>query len=465
MGGLPKRQTLLTEHNLDTSKSLLVDAGSLLFKKPSYPAGRDIEQVKITASALVDAYNIMGYDAVGVSANDLAAGVDFLLSMDNKSDFIWLSANLVHQKTKKPLLHPYIIKDKAGLRIAIIGLTGNDGNTNLQENSGATILSWEEVLPELLDTLQPQSDIIILLSSESKKDNELISQKFSQINILLETGKRPHNSSGKIINNTLFSQTDKQGKYLGKLQITWHADRTWKEPKKPSHIQERQELDRINWQLKRLIAKGDPEKRYQDKPANLRAYHKLIDSQKSLEEKISLLSEKEDDKVIGQSTFKNDFLELEPTVADDPTIAELVMKTKRSVNALGKKKTTKTSLPGYVGSKSCLQCHDDIGAAWQQSNHAHAYQTLVKKEQQYNTNCLPCHVTGVSMQEKNKSLSIPRELVNVGCESCHGAGKKHAKNPQQWHLSPAPAASLCLQCHSADHDDDFDYERDIKLVH
>ncbi len=465
MGGLPKRQTLLKKHNIDTSKSLLVDAGSLLFEKTFYPAGQAIEQVKITASGLVDAYNIMGYDAVGISTKDLAAGVDFLLSMNNKSNFSWLSANLVDKQTNEPLFTPFIIKNKAGLRIAIIGLTGDDSNENKEKNSELSILSWEKVLPKLVNTLQSQSDIIILLSSESKEKNKQISETFDQINIILETGKKPHNYLGEIINNTLFSQTDKQGKYLGKLQISWHADHTWKKTTEVSYIKEKQQLDRVNWQLKRLRAKGDPEKRYKDKPANLRAYHKLVANQKDLEERIHILSEQEVKTVTGQSTFKNDFLELELEVADDPIIAELVMKTKKSVNALGKKRKTKKIITGYAGSKSCLQCHEDIGAAWQQSNHAHAYQTLVNKEQQYNTNCLPCHITGVSMNEKDNSLSIPQELFNVGCESCHGAGEKHTKDPQQWHLSPAPAASLCLQCHSADHDDDFDYERDKKLVH
>ena len=465
MGGLPKRQTLLNKHNLDPSQSLLIDAGSLLFEKTSYPAGRAIEQVKITASGLVESYNIMGYDAVGVSAKDLAAGVDFLLSLARKSDFSWLSANLVHQQTQKPLFTPFIIKNKSGLRVAIIGITGKDSNTTLENNNELTILSWEKVLPTLLETLHPQSDIIILLSSENKEENKRISQKFDQINIILETAQRPHNASGEIINNTLFVQTDKQGKYLGKLEIAWHADHTWQVTTEAFDIKEKQELDRVNWQLKRLRAKGDPELRYKDKPANLRAYHKLVASQKTLEEKIALLAEKEDDTVRGLSTFTNNFLELEVDVADDPTIAKLVIATKRSVNALGKKRKTKTRLAGYAGSKSCLQCHETIGAAWQQSPHAHAYQTLVKKEQQYNSNCLPCHITGISMQEKDKSLTIPQELYNVGCESCHGGGEKHAKDPQKWPLTPTPTASLCLQCHSTDHDDDFDYERDRKLVH
>ncbi|MCB2181488.1 MAG: hypothetical protein KQH63_05655 [Desulfobulbaceae bacterium] len=413
---------------------------------------------------IVSAFNAMGYDAVGISRLDLAAGVDFLLEQKERSHFPWLSANLVNSETGKPLFDPYIIIKKSGLRIAVIGITGLEEHAALPGTTRVTTLSWKKILLPLVNELRSKSDLVVLLSSLSPGDNQEISNQFPTLHILIQSGGRPRNIIPRLINNTLVCQTDRQGKYLGKLSVHWQESGQWQEPDNNQLLVKKQEYDRITWQLKRLRKKGDPEIIYQDRPANLKAYRNLKARYEELENEIHTLQAQNRNQS-DKATFENTFLELAPEVADDTRLAAITQDTKKKINAIGRNKKTMEMLPGYAGSAVCALCHKDIADKWSTTGHAHAYQTLALKKQHFNSNCLPCHVTGISMQNKNDSLSLHKLLYNVGCESCHGPGKKHAETPEKTGINAEPDASVCLQCHIPEHDDGFDFELDRMKIH
>ncbi|RJX24842.1 MAG: hypothetical protein C4531_18065 [Desulfurivibrio sp.] len=414
---------------------------------------------------MVDAYNLLGYDAVGVSRTDLAGGMDFLKQLQKKANFTWLSANLVDKKNT-PLFTPFIIRKKAGLRIAILGLTGSGAANEPQERENYLILSWQDLLPETMKEIRKQADLVILLSSLSPLENELISQQFHDIHIIIQAGMYSHNQNPVLANNTLICQAEKQGKYIGQLRINWHKTGRWTDETTDATFSKKQELERLTWQIKKLESQGNPEIVFADTPATLQGYHKLVERRKAVEKEITDLRPN-----MGQrqqsSTFNNTFLAIAPNLDDDPDMEKIIDKTRAEINALGRSGSSNGTLSDYVGSEACMKCHHEIGERWQQTRHAHAYETLVRKEQQFNLKCLPCHVTGVSILDKNPSaaLSLPDSLHNVGCETCHGPGMAHSVNPDEAKLHDSPDAYICLQCHSSEHDGAFNFEQDKKLVH
>jgi len=446
--------------------ALFLDAGALLFDKSILPPGRHLNLAQINAEGIVEAYNVLGYEAVGISRIDLAAGVDFLMGLQKKSNFTWLSANLVDGKNSRPLFSPFIIKKKTGLRIAVLGLTGSGAANEPQERKNYLILPWQDLLPKFMEEISSQADFVILLSSLSPLENEQISQQFPNINIIIQAGMYSHNQNPVLANNTLICQTEKQGKYIGQLRINWKKNGTWTDEATDAILRKRQELDRLVWQIKMVENQGDPQIVHKDSPATLQSYYKLVERMKTVEKEISDAQQKVNQPQ-ENSTFNNTFLALTSTLADDPAIEEIINKTRTKINAFGRSSGNDITMSDYVGSQACMKCHDEIGERWQLTPHAHAYETLAQKNQQFNLKCLPCHVTGVSILDKEPSLalSLPDSLRNVGCETCHGPGMAHTVNPEEEKLNDSPDAYLCLQCHSTEHDDAFHFEQDKKLVH
>jgi hypothetical protein len=95
-------------------------------------------------------------------------------------------------------------------------------------------------------------------------------------------------------------------------------------------------------------------------------------------------------------------------------------------------------MPTYIGTKACTKCHDDAYDVWKASKHSHAYQTLVDAKhpslRQYDGECIVCHTVGFGYKTGFANETATPNLKDVGCESCHGPGSLHAKNPdnQVW---------------------------------
>ncbi|MDH4281078.1 MAG: multiheme c-type cytochrome [Myxococcales bacterium] len=118
----------------------------------------------------------------------------------------------------------------------------------------------------------------------------------------------------------------------------------------------------------------------------------------------------------------------------------------------------------YVGSAACSGCHQAAYAWWRSHAHGHAYLTLQERNKEFNLDCVGCHVTGYGKPGGSTvTHNLNGALVNVGCESCHGPGAAHAKNPEVGILRNTPE-STCMTCHNTQHSDLFDYAAYLKTI-
>lgn len=113
--------------------------------------------------------------------------------------------------------------------------------------------------------------------------------------------------------------------------------------------------------------------------------------------------------------------------------------------------------PEYAGSRACISCHAEAGEAWLKSRHSEALKTLEAESSDRDPDCTGCHVVGLSSEKGFKSREATPDLADVGCESCHGAGKKHAVQPFT-HKMPKVGEKSCQQCHVPDHSPGFDFK-------
>lgn len=121
-------------------------------------------------------------------------------------------------------------------------------------------------------------------------------------------------------------------------------------------------------------------------------------------------------------------------------------------------KLPRPSTETFAGSATCAPCHPKAAKAWRDSTHSVALRSLAKTGQDRDPDCVSCHVVGLDSTHGFRDVATTPELANVGCESCHGAGATHAKNPE---VAPMKKVSpdSCKSCHKPAHSPNFDFRK------
>ncbi len=110
----------------------------------------------------------------------------------------------------------------------------------------------------------------------------------------------------------------------------------------------------------------------------------------------------------------------------------------------------------YVGSNACASCHGDAYMVWKKSRHAEAMPTLEETGNDFDPECVGCHVVGLTDVSGYRDMKTTPHLGAVGCESCHGPASNHLKDV----YAPYGKAGeeSCMKCHVPDHSPGFDFK-------
>ncbi len=412
----------------------------------------------------------MNFDAVAVGPHDLSAGVDFLTSR-SPSTFPWISANIL-DKERVHIFLPYITKQVGSLNVALLGLTGDS-----PPQANMIVAPWQDVLPDLLTTLSKNTDVTILLSSLTEKENREIAKRFPQINIIITAYVRQGNRTPEIVHNSLFTQTDRQGKYLGVLSCSIGNSGNWRK----DYITPRTTLQKALSSVENKIANIA----VHDKntyPKNQRALESLERRREEILKQLQSLNRKfsvQQNSKLTDSSWASRFVALKKNLPEDKEINRFISNTKRQINNFNRtnrkknlvtKKDLKPLFDKMSGHVTCEKCHTSQAEFWKTTDHFNSYATLVEQGQAYNLECLPCHVTHLADQlekniaERSPLLSLPPSFLVVGCESCHGPSLNHAQDPENTQPASYPHEALCIECHTNERDNNFQYEKKRMLV-
>ncbi len=95
----------------------------------------DAEDYRDVAWFLMDAFKVLGLDAVGVSERELRYGRGFLVANYQRSKLPLVCANLIDKSTGKPLVAPYVIKKVGTVTVGVFGLTSDKADLGGQRDS------------------------------------------------------------------------------------------------------------------------------------------------------------------------------------------------------------------------------------------------------------------------------------------------------------------------------------------
>jgi hypothetical protein len=147
---------------------------------------------------------------------------------------------------------------------------------------------------------------------------------------------------------------------------------------------------------------------------------------------------------------------LGPDVPDDPTTKRLYKQYLARVtqsDLFGR--MTRAPAKGFVGSEECSRCHTKIHEQWKESAHALAMDTLKIEGHDRDPDCVSCHAVGVEASDGYLDAVTDRALANVGCESCHGPGAEHTRDPKV--KTALSAKESCDKCHTRNNSPNFNF--------
>ncbi len=140
----------------------------------------------------------------------------------------------------------------------------------------------------------------------------------------------------------------------------------------------------------------------------------------------------------------------------EPGIQTLIDATLARVNQLYREIAERETAPAvtrtYLSGAACSTCHEQEHAVWAASRHAHAFRTLIDAGQEYNPECVSCHVTGFNTGGFVNARQTP-DLANVQCEACHGGAAGHPESPERVYGDAPPRT--CFVCHTKENSPDF----------
>ncbi len=168
------------------------------------------------ARFIFSALETEGLDVFAPGAQDYNLGMDFLKGLTANSKVHLVSTNVLFEG-KQPF-SPYVIVEKAGLKIAVLSLTP----PGKIEDKRFTVKGAEETLAQYLPEVTPKADLIILLSQFNVRENEPIAEKYSKIQLIVGADEKTNLEEPLwFYGHTLVMDPHFNGFLLGKLDLVY----------------------------------------------------------------------------------------------------------------------------------------------------------------------------------------------------------------------------------------------------
>ena len=119
--GLAKVATLIKRVRKEQPNTLLIDSGDTIQGSPLESFHSRKNNVRTDPMMLV--MNSLNYDSMTVGNHEYNFGLKVLEKARGEAKFPWLSGNTYDKGTQRTHYKPYIVKEVAGVKIGIVGLT------------------------------------------------------------------------------------------------------------------------------------------------------------------------------------------------------------------------------------------------------------------------------------------------------------------------------------------------------
>ena len=156
IGGIAQLATLIRRERDAAEVAFLLDAGDIFTGTLSR---------RSHGAVAFDLMQLMDYDAMAIGNHEFEYGWERFADEKSRAPFPVLGANLFYAGTNHPYAQPWTIIERAGIRIGVIGLLGEDAATALiPENiAGVDVRDPGAILAPLVKRLRGEVDLIVVL--------------------------------------------------------------------------------------------------------------------------------------------------------------------------------------------------------------------------------------------------------------------------------------------------------------
>ncbi len=368
-------------------------------------------------------------------------------------------AKLLQQNDLTPLQvgrgdHPIsyadsVIKNIGGRRIGFVGISGDIDTRSTVKPTTAYSATAQGL------RAQGAEVVIALVPLGPGENTDAFISDLNAVDIAItQGGDEP--SAPRVIRGTLAITPPNKGQYLGHISLHWPTNTD--APKAPGWLfddEGKTAQKSLQARIKRLKAGVE---RLEAGPARASRQEKLTRLQTEL---AGFKSTPPRSRYVSY-----DDIRIDRKVEPDPWAARLLAVANKALCAPNILATEKlecapalTAAERYTAN-DCTTCHAEAVKFWEGTKHAQAWKTLTNAGKECDLGCIGCHTVGYEKPGGYCKLSDAEAHANVRCENCHGPAEGHVKNPKAKDsgFMRNPPAALCLECHTSDHSDLFDFE-------
>ncbi len=205
------------------STSLLLDAGDLM----TGDLICDIEYEHTKGGALIHFMNQIGYEGMTIGNHEFDVSQENLKKLIQLAKFPIFSANLY--TTSGQLFAPtdYQIYQKNGLKVGVIGLMTEElfAVLAIEKRAGLAPKPAVATAKKIVDLIDPQTDLIILLSHSGFKEDSLLAEQLNrQVDVIIGGHSHTRLTRPRLVNGILIVQTGSKCRDLGKLELEVAGD-------------------------------------------------------------------------------------------------------------------------------------------------------------------------------------------------------------------------------------------------
>ncbi len=240
---------------------IILDAGDMFFASPVL-VDKNLPADKLQAQALLNGYTTIGCDAINIGGYDLAAGIEFVHSLQEETTIPFISANLTDLNDEL-LFEPYRIVERNGITIGVTGVT----NTIPEHIKNVNKRPFKETGNAVIQELRKQVDYVVLLANVKTGDFMKLADQFPDADYIFNSRatKRSRPVQKQAENGPYVYGSGVQGKYLSLIEVDMKDSR---KPVTDISVAE-EKVESIKKRLDRLKEKSPDqilEESYADKP-------------------------------------------------------------------------------------------------------------------------------------------------------------------------------------------------------